>query len=78
MAENLTMLVIDSDRQYAKNLTDYAKSDSSFLDADYALNGNDGLELAELIKPDVIVMDFLIQSHRQCLQLPPNRVQTIL
>lgn len=60
MAENLTMLIIDSDRQYAKNLTDYAKSDSSFLDADYALNGNDGLELAELIKPDVIVMDFLI------------------
>lgn len=60
MTENLTMLVIDSDKEYAQALSHYAKHSNLFLDADYAVNGKEALELTALIKPNVIVMDFLI------------------
>ncbi len=60
MDNNITLLVIDADKAYAKNLAQYAKTHPAFLDAEYASNGRDGFELTKLIKPDVIIMDFLI------------------
>lgn len=62
MNSNITLLVIDSDKNYAKTLAEYAKNHPLFLDASYASDGAQGLEMAKLIKPDVIIMDFLISE----------------
>lgn len=60
MDKRITALVIDSDVNYSRELTAYIKSRDEFLDAEYATNGNTGYQMMRAIKPDVIIMDFLV------------------
>lgn len=60
MDKNITLIVIDSDEKYADNLCKCAKEHDGFLDAQYALNGREGFELVRLIRPDVVIIDFLM------------------
>ncbi len=62
MDNGITVLVIDSDINYAKELTRYIKERDEFLDAVYATNGNDGYKMMKLIKPDVVMIDFLVSG----------------
>ncbi len=62
MSEGITMLVVDADTEYAKGLSEYAKTRDEFLDTDYATNGLDGYRQIMMVKPDVIIMDFLLSG----------------
>lgn len=60
MENKITLLVIDSDKKYTTEITDYAKNKREFLDVEYAQNGLDGLELTKIIKPSAVVIDFFV------------------
>lgn len=62
MDNGITVLVVDSDINYAKGLTNYIKDRSEFLDAVYVTDGNDGYRMMRIIKPDVVIMDFLVSG----------------
>ncbi len=62
MDNGITVLVIDSDTNYAKGLTGYIKGRDEFLDAVYATDGNDGYRMMRVIKPDVVMIDFLVSG----------------
>lgn len=58
--KKLSVLIIDDNEQYAKDCTAYIRSNKDFFEASYALNGKEGLELAKLLKPDVIILDIFM------------------
>ncbi len=60
MNDKITLLVIDSDENYAKGIVGYAKSHPQFLDAEYATTGISGFNKIELIKPTVVIINFLL------------------
>ncbi len=61
MNERISVLVVDDDEKYDKELVSYIKGRSEhFLDAAYAVDGEEGLEVAKLIHPDVIILDQLM------------------
>lgn len=60
MKDKITLLVIDSDLNYAKGIVECAKSHPAFLDAVYACTGTNGLSMIELIKPTVVIINFLL------------------
>lgn len=62
MDNGITVLVIDSDINYAKELTSYIKGRDEFLDAVYVTDGNDGYKMMRIIKPDVVMIDFLVSG----------------
>ncbi len=62
MDSGITVLVVDSDINYAKGLTRYIKDREEFLEAFYVTNGNDGYEMMRVIKPDVVMIDFLVSG----------------
>ncbi len=62
MNKSITVLVVDSDINYAKELTRYIKDRDEFLDALYATDGNDGYRMMKIIKPDVVIIDFLVSG----------------
>lgn len=51
------MLVVDDDEKYAAELTSHARLCGDFLDASYALDGEEGLRMFQLLKPDIIILD---------------------
>lgn len=62
MGKRITVLVIDSDVHYAKELTAYIKGREEFLDAEYSTNGTDGYQLMRAVRPDVVIIDFLVSG----------------
>ena len=60
MNKNITLLIIDKDRDYAQKLSETAKSHPSFLDAFYICDGSAAFDTLELINPDFVITDFLI------------------
>lgn len=62
MEKGITVLVVDSDANYAKGLAEYIKSRDEFLEALYTTNGNDGYRMMKVIKPDVVIIDFLVSG----------------
>lgn len=62
MEKRITVLVVDSDVNYAKGLTAYMKGRDEFLDAEYSTNGTDGYQLMRVMKPDVVIIDFLVSG----------------
>ena len=60
MTQNLSLLIIDADEDYARGLRDCAREHELFLSAEYVLNGKDGFELTRIINPDVVIIDFLV------------------
>ena len=53
------MLIIDTDNSYSSELCRCAKSHPAFVDAQFSSNGREGFELMQIIKPDVVIIDFL-------------------
>lgn len=62
MRKEITVLVVDSDVRYAKELTAYMKERAEILDAVYSTNGNDGYRLTRAMNPDVVIIDFLVSG----------------
>lgn len=62
MNTDITVLVIDSNKNYAKELTSYMKRRDEFLDAVYVTDGNDGYKMMKIMKPDVVMIDFLVSG----------------
>lgn len=60
MKKQITLLVIDSNEDYARGLSSYAKEYPSFLDATYITAGDNITETIDFIRPDVIIADLLI------------------
>lgn len=60
MDKKITLLIIDKDETYAKNLSGFAKSHPAFFDATYISTGVNVFETIEIIHPTVIITDFLI------------------
>lgn len=51
------MLIIDDDEKYAAELTSHARLCGDFLDVSYALDGEEGFRMFQLLKPDIIILD---------------------
>lgn len=60
MDKRITILVIDANEAYADNLCKSARENEEFFDAQYALNGSEGFEMLRLLKPEVVIIDFLM------------------
>ena len=60
MKEKITLLVIDQDTNYAKEIVECAKSHPAFLEAVYSSSGYEGIEAIKSINPSVIIIDFLL------------------
>lgn len=60
MNEQITLLVIDKDEEYARNLSEVAKSHPAFFDAAYVTDGAAVLETLEIINPTFVITDFLM------------------
>lgn len=57
MDNRKSILVIDDDEKYAKELTAHARLCGDFLDASYALDGEEGFKMFQLLEPDIIILD---------------------
>lgn len=57
MKNQISVLVVDDDEKYAKELVSYMKTCGDFLDAEYALDGEEALGVALITRPDAIVLD---------------------
>ena len=57
MDNRKSMLVIDDDEAYAAGLTSYARLCGGFLDVSYALNGEEGFRMFQLLNPDIVILD---------------------
>ncbi|MGN0162962.1 MAG: sporulation transcription factor Spo0A [Candidatus Ornithomonoglobus sp.] len=57
MKNKISVLVVDDDEKYVKELVSYMKTCGDFMDAEYALDGEEGLEMALITRPDAIVLD---------------------
>lgn len=57
MTNSLSILIIDDDAVYAKELAYYLKGCEGILEAEIANNGAEGIEMAKIMKPDVVVLD---------------------
>lgn len=60
MNRRITLLTIDSDKNYARNLSAFAQSYPNFLDAAYVDEDENIFEKTALLRPDVIITDFLV------------------
>lgn len=60
MNKEITMLVIDNNENYARDLSDFAKELPDFLEADYITNCNGAYEKISFINPTVIVVDIIM------------------
>lgn len=57
MNNKISLLIVDDDKNYVKELTEYARTRNDFLDVSYAQNGKEALELVKMLQPDVIITD---------------------
>ena len=62
MTHDLSLLIIDADETYARGLRDCARAHDLFLSAEYSLDGKDGYEMTQIIKPDAVIIDFLVPN----------------
>ncbi len=60
MDKGISILVVDDDEQYAKELVSYAKTCGDFFEAEYALNGIEGCHMVMLMRPDIIILDTIM------------------
>lgn len=60
MSKKITLLIIDHDEEYASGLSAFSKSHPAFLESDYIRHGDDIFEKIHLIRPNVIITDFLM------------------
>ncbi len=60
MDKKITLLIIDKDTEYAKKLSETAKSHPAFLDAFYICDGSAAFDTLELIKPDFVITELLV------------------
>ncbi len=60
MDKKITLLIIDKDEDYAKNLCTVAKNHPAFFDAVYVSVGVNVYSTLEIFKPDFIITDFLM------------------
>lgn len=60
MNKAITLLVIDRDEEYAKSLSSFAKNHSAFLDSAHTSDSRAVFDIIEIIKPTVIITDFLM------------------
>lgn len=60
MKKRLSVMVADDNEGYAKGLGEFIGGRDDMEFAGYALDGEEALELAMLVRPDVIVLDMLM------------------
>lgn len=60
MDKGITVLVIDADVSYAKTLADYLRRQEGFLEAQYRTDGDEGYKMMNIMRPDVLIVDFLV------------------
>lgn len=60
MIDKISVMIVDDDETYAKEIASYVKSQEDMVSAGYALNGEEALELAAVTSPDVIILDILM------------------
>lgn len=57
MKESLSVLIVDDDESYVKELASYMKVRDEFGGIEYALNGEEALSMTLMLRPDVIILD---------------------
>lgn len=57
MKKQFSILIVDDDEVYAKQLASYAKSEEYIIAADFAADGEKGIEAVAMTSPDVVVLD---------------------
>lgn len=60
MKHNKTILIIDDDAEYAKDLAAYASNHGFFQASAYAADGEEGFSVLQLTEPNVIILDTLM------------------
>lgn len=60
MNKKISLLIIDSDEMYAKEFVETAMGHIDYEYAEYVTDGAEGYERMKLIRPDVVVIDFLV------------------
>ena len=60
MNTNLSILIADDDENYAKSLASYLKSCNNISDVNYALDGEEAIELTRILHPDAVILDILM------------------
>lgn len=60
MNNKISLLIIDSDEMYAKELVKTAMDHIDFEYVEYVTDGAEGYERMKLIRPDVVLIDFLV------------------
>lgn len=62
MKSNLSVLVVDDDEVYAKDISSYINAQDGLISAGYALNGLEAFEMTSITRPDAILLDILMPS----------------
>lgn len=62
MDKKLALLIIDGERKYGNEIAEEAKNHPAFDTVDFAIDGVEGYELMKIIRPDVIIIDFLVSG----------------
>ncbi len=57
MQKQFSILIVDDNEQYAKELTAYARTQDYILSADYSSDGEKGAEMVLMTNPDVVILD---------------------
>ena len=57
MNKHKMILIVDSDEAYARELSQYARVSGGFFDSAYACDGEEGLRLLTVLRPDVVILD---------------------
>lgn len=83
MNSKLQILVADDDEAYAKELCACINTQDGFAAAGYALNGAEALELAQILRPDAIILDLLMPvldgiGFLRRLEVPGTRKKPII
>ena len=58
--KNLSILIVDNDKNYVKELKWYLKNSELFSDVSSAADGEEALEMTRLLLPDIIIMDIVL------------------
>lgn len=58
--EKLKILVVDDDEKYARELSEYIKTQTDMSAVGYALDGEEALAMIEETEPDAIILDIIL------------------